>query len=516
MKYIIYCRKSTDSDDRQILSLESQESELKKIAEINNLDIVKVFTESMSAKSQGRPVFNQMLKMIQQGKADAILCWKLNRLARNFIDGGQIIDLLQKGIIKQIKTYEATHNPDENSLILAVNFGMANQFIRDLSVDVKRGNRTKLEKGDYPNRPPVGYLNDKLNKKIIVDEERKKYVVRMFELYSTGGYSFKEISEILFTEGLSSKSGKQIRKDKIQEMLKNPFYYGAMKWNDKLYQGNHTPFIPKHLYDTCQEVGEKRKHPHAEKHFFPLRGFLTCEICGCMYTTTLKKGKYNYYYCTNGKGICDSHKSYMTDNDIYERFVPILEMLTVDEELVEIMYQSALEQSYADNEYFDETIQNLTSTLNSLTERESRLLDAFLDKSISKEIYDNKALEISNSIFKVKQDIQEIKTKKENIASTLEPIKKLFLDCNIWFKTFIDLKPQEKHEVIKKSLWNLSIKDKNIHTYSLKSPYSIISKGGKITTLDELRREGDSNSRYPFGHTTFPGLPFKPLTHLSF
>ena len=166
MKYIAYCRKSTESDDRQVLSLESQEKELLTLAKNNNFEVVEVLKESKSAKSEGRPVFNQVLKMIASGKADSIICWKLDRLARNFIDGGKIIDLLQRGNIQEIHTYEGTHLPSDNVLMLAMHFGMANQYIRDLSINVKRGNRMKLEKGEYPNRPPVGYVNDKLNKKI--------------------------------------------------------------------------------------------------------------------------------------------------------------------------------------------------------------------------------------------------------------------------------------------------------------------------------------------------------------
>jgi DNA invertase Pin-like site-specific DNA recombinase len=91
MKYILYCRKSTDTEDRQVLSLDSQERELLDIAKRHNLSVVKVLRESMSAKSAGRPIFDQMMKMIDSGKADAILCWKLDRLARNFVDGGKVM-----------------------------------------------------------------------------------------------------------------------------------------------------------------------------------------------------------------------------------------------------------------------------------------------------------------------------------------------------------------------------------------------------------------------------------------
>ena len=95
MKYIIYSRKSTDTEDKQVLSLDSQERELLSIAEKQNLEVIKTLRESKSAKEPGRPIFNEMMKMIANGKADAILCWKIDRLTRNPVDGGQIQWLLQ-------------------------------------------------------------------------------------------------------------------------------------------------------------------------------------------------------------------------------------------------------------------------------------------------------------------------------------------------------------------------------------------------------------------------------------
>lgn len=94
LKFFLYARKSSESEDRQMASIDSQVKELNKLAEELNLEVIGKYTESMSAKSPGRPIFNDMINRIQKGEANGILCWKINRLARNPIDGGTISWLL--------------------------------------------------------------------------------------------------------------------------------------------------------------------------------------------------------------------------------------------------------------------------------------------------------------------------------------------------------------------------------------------------------------------------------------
>lgn len=150
MRYILYCRKSTDTEDKQVKSLESQEKEMMDYAAQNGLEVSRILQESQSAKSEGRPVFATLLAAMQTGEADAVLCWKVDRLARNMADAGRLIDLLQRGVIKQIRTYDAVHLPTDNVLMLAVQLGMANQYSRDLSENVKRGTVPSLNKAVGP------------------------------------------------------------------------------------------------------------------------------------------------------------------------------------------------------------------------------------------------------------------------------------------------------------------------------------------------------------------------------
>ena len=118
MKYVIYARKSSEEKTKQIQSIESQIVEMKRIAERENLSIVKIFREEKSAKKPGRKIFGEMIKFIEDGKADAILCWKPDRLARNPTDEGTVKWILQQSIIKQIKTNDRDCKPDDNVLLI--------------------------------------------------------------------------------------------------------------------------------------------------------------------------------------------------------------------------------------------------------------------------------------------------------------------------------------------------------------------------------------------------------------
>lgn len=489
MKYIIYCRKSTDSEDKQVLSLESQENELVRLAEAQGITVSHILKESMSAKSEGRPVFNRVLEMVRTGEADGIICWKLDRLARNFIDGGKIIDLLQKSIIKEIRTYEGNHLPSDNVLMLAMHFGMANQYIRDLSTNVKRGNRAKLERGEWPSHAPFGYLNDVVTKTIKIDKKLAPYVVKTFELYRLGK-SYKEISEILYKEGLRTSGGNKVFKSQFQRMVHNPFYYGVMLRDGKHYEAKHTPIISKKTFDEAHEAGSVRARPRAQSLFFPLRGLLTCHNCGCNLTASLKKG-HHYYYCTNGKQICGEHKEYMRENYLYEKVAELLDRLHFSEQKIELMYQAAKELQESESGYSSGIIETLESELDSLKTKESKLLDAFLGEKITKDLYDQKTLELRNEGVSLSKQIKDLKMKEP--SATLEPTKKVFLEANKARKEFLSGDDVKKKEIIENLLWNLTLENKNIVTVKYKSPFDVIARVPKNASFSEMLPDKDSN-----------------------
>ncbi len=296
LRYIIYCRKSSEAEDKQVQSIESQLNELKGLAERLNLSVIDVFTESKSAKSPGRPVFNDILKKVNQGKADGVICWKLDRLARNPIDGGQIIWMLQKGIIKHIQTFDRGYYPEDNVLLMNVEFGMANQFILDLSRNVKRGLKTKAEKGWIPTTAPLGYLNDKIKERgkreICKDPDRFKLVRNIWELMLSGLYTPPKIVKLANAEwGFKNQKGKSLQISTIYKIFSNPFYYGWYEYpkrSGNWYKGNHEPIISQEEYEKVQILLGRKGKPRNKRHNFSFTGLIRCGECGAMVTAEEK------------------------------------------------------------------------------------------------------------------------------------------------------------------------------------------------------------------------------------
>src|SRR5258705_4931689 len=193
--HVIYARKSTESDDRQVLSIDSQIQELKLLALRRGLQISEILTEARSAKAPGRPIFGQLMKRVDKGEIAGVFCWKMDRLARNPLDSGQILQALADKKLDQVVTPERTYTADGNDRFLGnFEFGIATKFIDDLRANVKRGNRARFQQG-WPNfRPPIGYLEDRVAKTVVNDPERFPIVRKMWDELLSGRMKPMQIS----------------------------------------------------------------------------------------------------------------------------------------------------------------------------------------------------------------------------------------------------------------------------------------------------------------------------------
>lgn len=312
-KFFIYARKSIDLEDRQVQSIDDQISELQELARKENIDVIDVIVEKQTAKKPGRPMFGDMLKRLVAGEAVGILAWHPDRLARNSVDGGQIIYLVDTGVIKELKFPTFWFDPTpQGKFMLSIAFGQSKYYVNNLSENIKRGHRQKLKNSLWPQTAPLGYLNDKASKLVYIDKKKAPLIKKAFETYAVGNYTLKNLSKIINGLGLVGRRDKMLSVSNFQYLLKNPFYYGLIRYGGEFYEGKHKPIIKKKLFDECQEVMKRKSKPQKvdKMKYFLYRGFFHCGECG--YTITadrkIKKSgkKYVYYYCTkkNPHHIC--------------------------------------------------------------------------------------------------------------------------------------------------------------------------------------------------------------------
>ena len=198
LKYCLYARKSTEEDEKQALSIDSQIKEMTQIAERDRLNIVDIKKESHSAKaSNQRPVFNEIVIELKKGKFEGILTWNTDRLSRNAGDLGTVIDLVDNGYLKEIRTYNQNFkNTPNDKFLLAILGGQAKLENDNKSINVKRGLKAKVGMGLWIGQAPVGYLNEKnVDKKgyLNVDPYRGLIITGMFKKIAYDDYSGRNI-----------------------------------------------------------------------------------------------------------------------------------------------------------------------------------------------------------------------------------------------------------------------------------------------------------------------------------
>ena len=300
--YFIYCRKSSEAEDRQVLSIESQTRELEEIAAKLKVPVVEILTESKSAKAPGRPVFNQMIQRLYRGEAAGIICWKLDRLARNPVDGGSIIWAIKQNGIKVMTPAQSYAREDDNIILMYIEFGMAQKYVDDLSKNVKRGLKTKIENGWYPGIAPAGYLNhtNKITGEntLSVDPERYPLIRQMWDKMLSGLYTPPKILEIanqqwgFRTRQTRKMGGKPLSRSTIYKIFTKPFYYGWFEYpagSSKWYQGKHQPMITQAEYDRVQTLLGRNGNPRPRSpHEFPFTGLIRCGECNRMVTAEEK------------------------------------------------------------------------------------------------------------------------------------------------------------------------------------------------------------------------------------
>lgn len=365
LRYRLYTRKSTDTEDKQVQSLDDQVKYMSELAKRDGLHIVgEPIRESQSAKRPDvRPKFKALLEEIETGKIDGIICWKLDRLSRNPADSGRIQQLLQDGKLQHIQTTEKSYFPEDNAIVFSVEAGMSNQYIRELATNTKRGMRSKAEKGDKPGVPPIGYLNDRLNKVIVADPDNFKLVRILWDKMLTGTYSVAQLVEVAeldlnIRRPVRGKTGgNAIAYSSLCAMFKNPFYTGKLLFNGTLYDGNHPAMVTEDEFERVQQIIDPAHttRPKDKTYNFLMRNLFKCGECGFAITaeqkhktikSTGERKAYIYYHCTgkNKKAKCSQPHLHVAENELIRQIKDKLSRYTIDPAFYELAIKALAEQ----------------------------------------------------------------------------------------------------------------------------------------------------------------------------
>jgi site-specific DNA recombinase len=421
---ILYARKSTDVEDKQALSIDAQLVELRQFAEREQIHIVAELIEKRSAKTPGRPVFDAMLERLERGEAEGILAWHPDRLARNSVDGGRIIYMLDEGFIKTLKfpTFRFESDP-QGKFMLNIMFGQSKYYVDSLSENTKRGLREKVRRGEFPCFAPIGYLNDYRTKKIIVDPKLAPVVKEAFELYATETVTLDRIRAFFAERGFISTNGHPFIRTKITKMFNNPFYYGHFRYNGEVHEGVHEPIISKALFDQVHAVlnSRWRYSPKAKTTSpKPFLGLLHCASCGGAITAEVQKG-HTYYRCTKKSRMYSwCTQPYIREEALDTEISALLKPFALRADWADEMLLLVKEEKKQVAQSSAQLAAQKQAEIEKINLRQQKLLDSMLDDLIDRDTF---AVEKSKLMSR-RKSLQEQKTGlMADRADWLEPFQ---------------------------------------------------------------------------------------------
>ncbi|MFZ5376797.1 MAG: recombinase family protein [Patescibacteria group bacterium] len=337
LRFVLYARKSTTDETRQVKSIEDQITECRELAKRLKLHVVgKPLTEEKSAKLPNqRPVFRQMITDLRNGKYDGILAWNPDRLARNMLEGGEIIDLIDQGIIRNLKfvTHHFTHDAN-GKMLLGMAFVLSKQYSDKLSQDVTRGIRSNFARGRTASFKH-GYTKDD-HGLFVPDSDGFNDIQRAWQM-RVDGHSIVEIVDYLNETGYqrvtkTKKRAITLSKQQLSNLFNDSFYYGMLVQAGKsvdlrdIY--DFQPMIDESTFNQVQAMTQgrsKKTYKNKRKVFYPLRGMVMCGDCGNVMTPySPSNRKVMYYRCTNLE--CKSEKKNVRAKEVVVNFIyPLLQ-----------------------------------------------------------------------------------------------------------------------------------------------------------------------------------------------
>ena len=490
---IIYARVSSKEQEKEGYSIPAQMKLLQEYAVKNELQVLKEFSDTETAKKAGREQFGLMLEYLKKSKANIILVEKTDRLYRNFSDYVTIDNFadLEIHLVKEGEVM-SKDSKSHQKFIHGIKVLMAKNYIDNLSEETKKGLCEKAESGYYPGPAPIGYLNiqDETGKKIIVpDEKNAPLMKQVFEMYDSGNYSIDKLVAWAKENDLRSNHSKRtVSKSRLAECLKKPFYYGPFLYNGKLHKGLHEPIIGKALWDRVQKRIARGRFKTQTKHAFQFSGLLTCGDCGSAIVAEKQKGKYTYYHCSRNHKSCSERAFYVREEKLAKQFEDTMESIKVPETRIEEIVNALKDSHHDKNLYRDKEIARLRKKIDLLRARKDQ---AYIDK-LDDKITDAYWQELSNKWQEeIHRDEAQLAAFDRTDVPYYESGRKILELAKHAHELYLRGTDEEKKELLKLVHSNSRLVGGNIEQ-TLRSPFNLMAEWASCPVM--LRR-ADSNCR---------------------
>ncbi len=490
------------SDPSQREALPAQEMRLKKYSSEKELN-GEFFSFDETAYKDSRSQFQEIVDKITKYPDFCIVVFdKIDRFTR---DGSSEVVRLLKGLVKKGKI--ELHFPSDNlyfhkgspaSDITRLGMGMVfgEYYSAAISDNVKRKFEQKVQDGEWPGKACVGYLNilelndGKEVKNIIPDPERKDYVIKAFALRLKGN-SFSTITKILKEDGFRSNTKRQgsLAHSQIEVMLRNPFYYGVMKYDGKLHPHKYEPIISKRTFDLVQNVNSDRSHDRTKtdiKKTFAFSGILKCAECGCTVSSYEQKG-YVYLRCTQSSST-PCNQPHTSEAKIMPQITKILEDMSIAESLVDEAVNVLRSEQDNIQTFYKNAISQTRSKYTKLEKRLKVLYDDRLDGRITVTEYDKYVKNIKMEMEELERKLVEFTSNDKSFIVTSEHLLRLASQAKDIFESS---QPAKKNKILRTLLANCTLSGKKLN-FTLLKPFDKLCTEVKNTNW--LRGRG-SNSR---------------------
>jgi len=418
---ILYCRVSSKEQEEKGYSLEAQEKLLCNHAERNGLVISKTFKISESASGkQIRKTFDEMLRYIKKRKIDIILCEKIDRLTRNLKDGAVISDWVSADPLREVHFVKENFIVSQDTkahenLVWDMKVAIARFYTNNLSEEVKKGQKAKIESGWIPNGQKFGYktVGEKGHKNQVPDEKIAPHIKRAFELYNSSNYTISRLEETLYKEGLRGRNGNRVGRSTLHRLLSDPFYCGYILWNEEEYEGKQKSIISETLFNEVQDkLKRKYKAGQLKKHYHVFKGLIKCAECGCLISWETQKG-HHYGRCRGFKPC--SRTSYIRQDVVEKKLDDLMERIKPKDRVVLNWINKALKDKHKDKkEYSANTRESLNLALNKMSNRLDRIYEDKLDEIISAEYYKKKFKEFSKKKKEILEEMGKLEKRVNN------------------------------------------------------------------------------------------------------